>query len=149
MGSPSVGRPAPRRLAPRPDFQAMPHRMSEIHGYDLDIGWDKFIDHLRRPGRAPRSPFMAPDLPGGFVERPRELDQLRAPLPEADRMDPVAMTTSLIGAGGFGKTTPAAAVCPDDDGRSPAQQVTRREACDPAGRRGWHGRDPAHRPVRE
>jgi hypothetical protein len=42
MGSPSVGRPAPRRLAPRPDFQAMPHRMSKIHCYDLDIEWDKF-----------------------------------------------------------------------------------------------------------
>ena len=93
----------------------MPRWMSKVHCYDLDIEWDKFVNHLKSPGRAARVPFMAPDLPRGFVQRPREFDALRALLLEGNRKDPVAITTSLIGAGGFGKTTLAAALCRDDD----------------------------------
>src|SRR3982751_4214020 len=38
-------------LAPRPDFPAMPRWMSKVHCYDLAIEWDKFVAHLKRPGR--------------------------------------------------------------------------------------------------
>ena len=34
---------------------------------------------------------------------------------DRDRMNPLAITTALQGAGGFGKTTLAAAICHDDD----------------------------------
>jgi hypothetical protein len=100
---------------PRPDFQAMPRWMSKVHCNDLDTEWDKFINHLKSPGRATRVPFMAPALPRGFVQRPREFDELRTLLLDAEHKDPIAIATSLIGAGGFGKTTLAAALCHDDD----------------------------------
>jgi hypothetical protein len=57
---------------------------------------------------------MAPDLPIGFVQREKEFDQLRSFLLDPDRRGPVAITTALTGAGGFGKTTLAAALCHDD-----------------------------------
>ena len=57
---------------------------------------------------------MAPDLPVGFVQRSREFEALRSLLLEPERSDPVAITTALTGAGGFGKTTLAAALCHDD-----------------------------------
>ena len=66
------------------------------------------------PQATVRVPFMAPDLPIGFVQREKEFDQLRSLLLDPERSDPVAITTALTGAGGFGKTTVAAAVCHDD-----------------------------------
>ncbi|MCX5960863.1 MAG: NB-ARC domain-containing protein, partial [Cyanobacteria bacterium] len=62
-----------------------------------------------------RVPFMAPDLPIGFVQRPKQFEALRALLLEEERKDPVAITTALTGAGGFGKTTLAAALCHDEE----------------------------------
>ena len=62
-----------------------------------------------------RVPFMAPDLPIGFVQRPKQFEALRALLLEGERKDPVAITTALTGAGGFGKTTLAAALCHDEE----------------------------------
>jgi hypothetical protein len=61
-----------------------------------------------------RVPFMAPDLPIGFVQRPKQFEALRGLLLEGERKDPVAITTALTGAGGFGKTTLAAALCHDE-----------------------------------
>jgi hypothetical protein len=58
-----------------------------------------------------RVPFMAPNLPVGFVQRPKPFEALRALLLEEERQVPVAITTALTGAGGFGKTTLAAALC--------------------------------------
>ncbi|MFM7394671.1 MAG: NB-ARC domain-containing protein [Cyanobium sp.] len=66
------------------------------------------------PQARTRVPFMAPDLPIGFVQREKEFDQLRSFLLDPERSDPVAITTALTGAGGFGKTTLAAALCHDD-----------------------------------
>jgi WD40 repeat protein len=97
------------------DFRMMPTWMSSVHVFDLEKEWETFVNHLKSDRRPPRVPFMAPDLPAGFVERPREFDQLRALLLDSDRKDPVAITTALQGAGGFGKTTLAAALCHDED----------------------------------
>ncbi len=58
---------------------------------------------------------MAPDLPPYFVDRPREYEALKDLLLTPERSQPVAITTALAGAGGFGKTTLAAALCHDED----------------------------------
>ncbi len=97
------------------DFSSLPGWMSRAHFYDLDREWPKFVAHLQRGCQAVRVPFMAPALPQNFVARERELaalmDWLLAPSPS--RL-PVAIATAVSGAGGFGKTTLAAAVCHDE-----------------------------------
>ncbi len=92
----------------------LPRWMAKAHFYDLDAQWDTLLAHLQRGCQAARVPFMAPDLPIGFVQREKEFDQLRSLLLDPERSDPVAITTALTGAGGFGKTTLAAALCHDD-----------------------------------
>jgi NB-ARC domain/APAF-1 helical domain len=57
---------------------------------------------------------MAGDLPEVFVRRPRELDQLVASLVEQTSEEPVAITAALKGAGGYGKTTLARAICHEE-----------------------------------
>ena len=96
-------------------FARMPRWMSKAHFFDLDKEWETFIAYLRQGCDTPRVPFMAPDLPSHFVERPKEYDALKSVLLTPDRTKPVAITAALAGAGGFGKTTLAAAVCHDDD----------------------------------
>jgi hypothetical protein len=95
-------------------FAKMPRWMSKAHFFDLEKEWPTFIAHLRKGCDTPRVPFMAPDLPPHFVERPAEYEALKNLLLTADRSQPVAITTALVGAGGFGKTTLAAAVCHDE-----------------------------------
>ena len=87
--------------------------MRKAHVFDLDKEWPTFLGHLRTPCKAPRVPFNAPDLPPHFVPRPQEFEQLKGLL--LDGGEPVAITTALSGAGGFGKTTLAAALCHDED----------------------------------
>ncbi len=93
----------------------MPRWMNKAHVFDLDAEWPSFLAHLRKGCDKPRVPFMAPDLPPHFVQRPSEYDALKNLLLSADRGRPVAMTTALTGAGGFGKTTLATALCHDED----------------------------------
>jgi WD40 repeat protein len=56
---------------------------------------------------------MAEKPPDDFVPRPAEFDQLLALLLESEGSTPVAITAALRGAGGFGKTTLAQALCWD------------------------------------
>ena len=56
---------------------------------------------------------MAEDLPESFVERPAEFDALIRLLRDPEREEPIAMTAALRGAGGYGKTTLARALCHD------------------------------------
>jgi NB-ARC domain/WD domain, G-beta repeat len=58
-------------------------------------------------------PFMVEDLPGNFVQRPREFEELIARLLDQKRRRPIAITAALRGAGGYGKTTMAKALCHD------------------------------------
>jgi len=97
------------------DFPAMPQWMRKTHFYDPQREWETFVNYLKSPGRENRVPFMAPDLTGDFVQRPAEFDRLLAHLLSGDRQDPIAITTALHGAGGFGKTTLAVALCHHDD----------------------------------
>src|SRR5262249_50201 len=57
-----------------------------------------------------RAPFMAPDLPADFVPGPDEFERIVAYLLNSGA-GPVAISAALRGAGGYGKTTLAAAVC--------------------------------------
>lgn len=93
----------------------IPKWVSKAHCYNLDEQWDIFVEHLRRGGSALKTPFMAPNLPTHFVPRPAEFDQLKSLLLDRNRVAPVAVTTALKGAGGFGKTVLATALCHDDD----------------------------------
>jgi WD40 repeat protein len=96
-------------------FEKMARWMSKAHFYDLDKEWPTFLAHLRKGCDTPRVPFMAPDLPAHFTERPVEFEALKNLLLTPDRSQPIAITTAIAGAGGFGKTTLAAALCHDED----------------------------------
>jgi WD40 repeat protein len=100
--------------APGLNFDVLPRWMRKANFYDLEREWDKFIGHLRAGCRVDRVPFMAPDMPGTYVDRPEEFGALKALL-LGGGTEPVAITTALRGAGGFGKTTLAAALCHDAD----------------------------------
>ena len=56
-------------------------------------------------------PFMVDDLPRDFVPRPVEFNALRDALLAEGRDAPVAITAALRGAGGYGKTILARALC--------------------------------------
>src|SRR5690606_15693849 len=83
--------------------------------YDLNKEWETFVNYLRAPCNVPKVPFMAPDLPSHFVQRPTQFYALKQGLLNTDFANPIAITTALRGAGGFGKTTLAAALCHDED----------------------------------
>ena len=97
------------------DFKAMPRWMSNAHFYHLDKEWQTFVNYLKSPCNAARVPFMAPELPQGFVPRPGQLDPLLDALLESGRLNPTPGAAAFYGPGGFGKTTLAAAVCHNDD----------------------------------
>ncbi len=97
------------------DFSRLPRWMGAVHFYELEKEWPTFLQHLRSPVERLRIPFMAPDLPPNFVERPAEFTALRNHLLEPGPKNPIAIATALHGAGGFGKTTLATALCHDED----------------------------------
>jgi len=93
------------------DYSKLPQWMSRAHFFDLDREWDTFVNYLKSPCHAARVPFMAPDLPEAYVERPAVIEALLNQVLDSSRENPVAITTALRGAGGLGKTTLAAAIC--------------------------------------
>jgi WD40 repeat protein len=96
------------------DFASLPRWMGKAHFFDLEHEWETFVNYLKNPCRVARVPFMAPDLPDGFIERPALFEPLLKKLTQVDRKN-VALTTALHGAGGLGKTTLAAALCHHDE----------------------------------
>ncbi len=111
----------PIKGSPGIDFNSLPRWMRDAHFYDLGViennlsgpEWKKFIADLNKTPDARRVPFMVEDLPEDFVERPVEFDQLLNLLLDEKREEPVAITAALRGAGGYGKTTLAKALCHD------------------------------------
>ena len=85
--------------------------------YQFTYEWVRFVRQLDAKDRPPCVRNTAPtDLPENYVQRP-EFDRLKALLLRTDaegRREPVSITTSLRGAGGFGKTTLAKALCLDE-----------------------------------
>ncbi len=100
--------------APSLDIRALPHWMRSVHFYDLRNEWPKFVRDLHARPTPVRVPFMVDDLPADFVPRPAEYEQLLSHLLDRQREEPVAITTALRGAGGFGKTALARALCHDE-----------------------------------
>jgi hypothetical protein len=97
------------------DFSGLPGWMRRAHFVDPGVPeqWTRFVRTLESPCRAARVPMMADPPPHDYVPRRREIDALRARLLDA-RQEPVAITAALRGAGGYGKTTLARALCHDD-----------------------------------
>ena len=68
---------------------------------------------VSRLPREARILFMVEDLPSDLVSRPREFQELITKLLDQAHKRPVAITAALRGAGGYGKTTMAMALCHD------------------------------------
>ena len=106
------------------DYDALPRWMKKAHFFDIgqwtghewrDVKeWETFVNYLKSDRQPHRVPFLAPDLPRGFVPRPREYEALLASLLGPDQKHPTSTTTGLHGSGGYGKTTLAIALCHDD-----------------------------------
>src|SRR5437764_824937 len=89
-------------------------RKTSANFYDLDHEWPKLLNDLNTRCQQPRVPFMVEDKPADYVPRPREFEALIAKLLDQRREEPVAITAALRGAGGYGKTTMARALCHDE-----------------------------------
>ena len=112
----------PVKGTPDLDFNSLPCWMRDLHFYDLGSfennlngpEWQKFINALNTRCQIRRVPFMVGDLPEGFVQRPGEFERLLKLLCNERREEPIAITAALRGAGGYGKTTLAKALCHDE-----------------------------------
>src|SRR6266700_967369 len=104
----------PVKAHPGIDFARLPRWMRDIHWYDLDHEWTKFVNDLNTRCEQPRVPFMVEELPDNFIDRPDEFEALIHLLLDTQREEPVAITAALRGAGGYGKTTMARAICHDE-----------------------------------
>ncbi len=96
------------------DISALPRWMAGIHWYDLAHQEARFFNDLNTRCRLQRVPFMVEDLPEDFVARAAEFDALKTQLLARGENQPVAVTAALRGAGGYGKTALARAICHDD-----------------------------------
>jgi WD40 repeat protein len=99
---------------PNLDFASLPHWMHKAHFYDLSHEWTKFVNDLNTRCEQVRVPFMVEDLPADFVPRPHEFEALIDKVLDERREEPIAITAALRGAGGYGKTTMAKALCHDE-----------------------------------
>ena len=54
------------------NFDTLPRWMRKAHFVDLDKEWETFARNLKSDPQPTRVPFMAPELPKGVVQRPRE-----------------------------------------------------------------------------
>ena len=104
----------PVKGTPDLDFASLPHWMASAHFYDPDYEWPKLVNDLNTRCQQVRVPFMVEDLPQDYVPRPQEFEELISKLLDQRREEPVAITAALRGAGGYGKTTMAKALCHDE-----------------------------------
>jgi len=92
--------------------------MKTQHFADLKVEaqWQVFTADLQRQCQTARVPYMAADLQKDFVTRPEEFEPIVTLLLSQERHQrkPVGITTALRGAGGFGKTMLATAICHDE-----------------------------------
>jgi len=102
--------------SPDLDIKSLPHWMRAVHFTDpsIDEEWTRFILTLKGPCWEKRVPFMVEDLPEDFVPRPNEFNEVVASLIDEEHEDAIAITVALRGAGGYGKTTLAKALCHDE-----------------------------------
>ncbi|NIA12173.1 MAG: TIR domain-containing protein, partial [Nitrospiraceae bacterium] len=102
--------------APCLDITSLPHWMGALQFTDPDTPeeWTRFIRTLEGPCHEKRVPFMVEDMPEDFVQRSYEFNELVSSLLDCERGDAIAITAALRGAGGYGKTTLAKALCHDE-----------------------------------
>jgi hypothetical protein len=102
----------------------LPERLEMLVAVDLrranDDTWKRLIKTISPEARLPNLPlrrrsatFMAGSVPADFVPRPEEYEQVIARL-LAEPRGAVAITAAPSGAGGYGKTTLAKAICHDE-----------------------------------
>jgi len=77
--------------------------------------WTRLLRILEGPGETKRAPWMPGALPNGFVPRPVEYEEIKRAVLADSQSNTVALTTALRGAGGYGKTALANALCRDPD----------------------------------
>jgi WD40 repeat protein len=93
-------------------------RREEIYDIAEQERWTKLVCVLQGPGKNKRAPYMPGELPENFVPRDVEYAALKeAVLSQGTEKRPVVLTTALVGAGGYGKTTLANYLCRDHDVR--------------------------------
>jgi hypothetical protein len=91
----------------------MPSWMRRVHFYDLKHQSTKFINDLNTRCQKIRVPFMVEALPENYVPRKVLYEQVLGSLVREHRSDSKPVVVALRGAGGFGKTTLARAICHD------------------------------------
>ncbi len=99
------------------DFDALPHWMRNTHFYDFanEDQIQSFFRALQSRCSVPRVPFMVTELPENFVYRHEEISHIINEILNNNKNANVAITAALKGAGGYGKTTIAGAICYDDE----------------------------------
>src|SRR6266545_3730894 len=99
---------------PGVDLAEVPHWIGHVYDLNFPEQWERLLTVLPTSPKPKRVPFMAPEPPEDFIERPEEFGGLKTAL-LSPKGDAVAITAALRGAGGFGKTALAIALCHDDD----------------------------------
>jgi TIR domain/NB-ARC domain/WD domain, G-beta repeat/APAF-1 helical domain len=90
---------------------------TEVYDIAEPERWRMLVRVLEGPGETRRVPYMSGDVPDEFVPRPAEYEKLKQAVLSAGSGATVAVTTALLGAGGYGKTTLANQLCRDPDVR--------------------------------
>src|SRR4051794_31590689 len=90
-------------------------RREEVYDISEDERWRQLVRVLEGPGEVRRVPWMAGDVPEGFVPRPAEYEALKQAVLGTKAEGTVALTTALRGAGGYGKTVLADCLGHDPD----------------------------------
>jgi hypothetical protein len=97
------------------DYARLPRWIRQTHFYNFQVEVDKLVTGLKSACQTPRVPFMAEDLPEDYVPRQAEILRLINLLFDRVREESIANTVALVGAGGYGKSALAAAICHDED----------------------------------
>ena len=88
-------------------------RRADIVDRTVPDRWTWLLGKLRQPPQIRRVPMMAEAPPADFVPRLAEFVKLKGVLLDQATKDAVGITAALKGAGGYGKTTLARALCAD------------------------------------
>jgi hypothetical protein len=62
------------------DWANVPRWLGHMHDLNFPEQWERLVAVLKGPSTQERMPFIAPDLPDGFVSRPTEYEALKGQL---------------------------------------------------------------------
>jgi WD40 repeat protein len=92
-------------------------RRTDVYDISEPERWTRLVRVLEGPGDTRHVPYMSGDLPEDFVPRPIEYAALKQAVLTTQSGTAVGITTALRGAGGYGKTVLANALCHDPEVR--------------------------------